>query len=84
MSGFVLLSRPGCHLCEDFFAALAAQFPELAAHTVWADVDTREDWRRRYGHRIPVLLDASGQRICAERFDAAAIAAAIAEVARQV
>lgn len=66
----ILLSRTDCHLCEDFLAELAAGFPQLVARLRIEDVDSREDWRRRYGLRIPVLLEAGGERICEGRFDA--------------
>ncbi len=64
----LLLSRPGCHLCEEFRAALEAAFPgrfELCD----ACVDERPDWRRRYGARIPVLLSEDGSLICESYFD---------------
>jgi hypothetical protein len=32
-------------------------------------VDDDPDWRRRYGLKIPVLLDAQGTLLCATRFD---------------
>lgn len=51
-----LLSRAGCELCEDFALALHAR--ALAFEIV--DVDADPELRRRYGHRIPVLLDAQG------------------------
>ena len=59
MSHWTLLSRPGCELCEDFAQSLYAHLGGSAAVSV-VDVDSREDWRRRFGDRIPVLLDASG------------------------
>ena len=68
----LLLSRPGCHLCEEFRDELEQAFPgrfELRE----ACVDDRADWRERYGLKIPVLLDASGTLLCATRFDPAAL-----------
>lgn len=59
MSGWTLLSRPGCELCEDFAQSLYAHLGGAQSVTV-EDVDSRDDWRRRYGDRIPVLLDANG------------------------
>lgn len=59
MSSWTLLSRPGCELCEDFAQALYAHLGGSDGVTV-VDVDSREDWKRRYGSRIPVLLDESG------------------------
>jgi hypothetical protein len=51
-----LYSREGCHLCEELLAELA---PWAAARDVAVelrDVDADPVARRRYGHRIPVLL----------------------------
>lgn len=33
------------------------------------DVDEREDWRRAYGMRVPVLLDAAGQVLAEYHLD---------------
>lgn len=55
-----LLSRPGCHLCDDFLNDLLPFLP--ATVTVQrCNVDSRDDWRLAFGRRIPVLLDASGR-----------------------
>jgi hypothetical protein len=72
----ILLGRPDCELCEDFAAALLAAFGE-ACELVHEDVDARPEWQRRWGLKIPVLLDARGELVCAERFDAAEVAAAL-------
>ena len=64
----LLLSRPGCHLCEEFREALETAFPghfELRE----ACVDERAGWRIRYGTKIPVLLDDAGALICESFFD---------------
>lgn len=64
----LLLSRPGCHLCEEFREALESAYPgrfELSE----ASVDERPDWRNRYGDKIPVLLTADGVPICESFFD---------------
>jgi hypothetical protein len=56
VSRLTLYSREGCHLCEELLAELA---PWAAAHgtsVTLADVDADPVTRRRYGHRIPVLL----------------------------
>ncbi len=63
-----LLTRPGCHLCEEFRDELEQAFPGRY-ELVEADVDSREDWRERYGLKIPVLLDAAGVELCSVRFD---------------
>jgi hypothetical protein len=83
MADFLLLSRPDCHLCEEFFDELLDAFPEVAARTARAPVDDQPEWLRRFGHRIPVLLDHRGELICAERFDASAIGQALSDEARK-
>lgn len=75
----LLLSREDCPLCDEFLEELAHEFPQLAAGLQVADVDSREDWRRAYGRRIPVLLDAAGQVWSEGRLDAAAVARRLAE-----
>ena len=68
-SSFTLLSRPDCHLCESFHDSLRECAPAVAAATAVADVDSREDWQRRFGLRIPVLIDRNGAVICEGVFD---------------
>ena len=70
----LLLSREDCPLCDEFLEELAHEFPRLAAVAVIADVDSREDWRRQYGNRIPVLLDGAGLVWSEGRLDVAAVA----------
>lgn len=62
-----LLTREGCGLCEEFEQALRMHAP--AAELNLADVDSREDWRQRWGLKVPVLLDASGLVLCSGHFD---------------
>lgn len=69
----LLLTRPDCHLCEEFRQELEQAFPgrfELRE----ACVDDRADWRERHGLSIPVLLDEQGGVLCATRFDPACLA----------
>lgn len=54
----LLLGRPGCGLCETFEQEFLARFGGQGHELEWVDVDSREDWRQRYGLKIPVLLDA--------------------------
>ena len=68
----LLLGRPDCHLCEEFRAELEQAFPgrfEVRA----ACVDDDPEWVRRYGLKIPVLLDEQGGLLCATRFDPTAL-----------
>jgi hypothetical protein len=63
-SGLVVLSRDGCHLCEEFLHDLAAL--ELSGQTPAAtvlDVDSDPDWARQYGLKVPVLL-LDGSVVC--------------------
>ena len=65
---FVLYSRPGCGLCEELLAALAA-VPAAQLHAVEVvDVDADEATRIRYGHKIPVLF-FDGELVCHSRLD---------------
>lgn len=64
-----LLSRPGCHLCEEFREELEQAFPGRF-EVVEADVDSRPEWRARYGLVIPVLLAEDGRVLCETHFNA--------------
>lgn len=50
--GYVLISRKGCHLCEEAEALLEAQG---ILYTL-QDVDADENLKRQYTFRVPVLL----------------------------
>jgi hypothetical protein len=67
----ILLSRPGCHLCEEFLDALQDAFPQVAVAK--ACVDDDPDWRARYGSLIPVLLAPDGTELCRVRLDTAQV-----------
>ncbi|WP_337870756.1 glutaredoxin family protein [Meiothermus sp.] len=49
---YVLISRKGCHLCEEAEAMLAAQ----GIAYVLQDVDADENLKKAYTFRVPVLL----------------------------
>ena len=51
-----LYGRPGCHLCDDARAQLAALRHELAFTLVEHDIEADDDLHRRYLERIPVVL----------------------------
>ena len=73
---FTLLTRPGCHLCEDFEAEVLAAFGgRLEIETV--QVDHHPAWLAEYGLRIPVLLDAQDRFVCEVAVDANAIETAL-------
>ncbi|MBA3417284.1 MAG: glutaredoxin family protein [Geodermatophilaceae bacterium] len=51
-----LLTRAGCHLCEQARLPLAAICAETGAELREIDVDTDNDLRAEYGDRVPVFL----------------------------
>ena len=51
-----LLTRSGCHLCQDAEAALAALSAELGFGWHMIDVDADRAVQDRYGDRVPVIL----------------------------
>lgn len=70
MARLLLLTRPGCGLCEEFVEEFLAEFPQLAIELELDSVESRGGWLARYGNSIPVLLDDEGTLICETRFDA--------------
>lgn len=55
-----LLSRPGCHLCEEMLAKVAPLAAEAGAPLAVVDVDGDPALAERWGMEIPVLLDETG------------------------
>lgn len=51
-----LLSRPGCHLCDEMAAVLDAALVPLGLSYAWVDVDADPALQHRYGEIVPVLL----------------------------
>jgi len=69
-----VLSRPGCHLCEEAVEALE---PRCRAHGIrlhLVDVDGDQALRERFGLRIPVVM-AGNVEISAWPLDEARLAA---------
>lgn len=48
----VLVTREGCHLCDDALRLLQ----DLGVHTELADVDADDELHRLYDFRVPVVL----------------------------
>ena len=75
---FTIVSRVDCHLCDVMKAELGAFLSELTGVAADAalgcvtvlDVDASDELRRRYGHKVPVLL-ADGEVVCHGQFDRA-------------
>jgi glutaredoxin len=52
--GIILVTRQGCHLCEDALRLLE----DLGVHPELADVDADDELHRLYDFRVPVVLIA--------------------------
>jgi glutaredoxin len=51
-----LLTRPGCHLCDDARAVISRVAGELGVPWTERDITLSEDDLRTYGEMIPVTL----------------------------
>lgn len=51
-----VLTREGCHLCEDAVATIAAVCAETGNEFVERDIADDPDLTRQYGEQIPVTL----------------------------
>ena len=62
LPALVLYARPGCSLCDETRSMLEALLAERAARALAAprleerDIETDEDWHRRYAFTIPVVV----------------------------
>lgn len=73
-AALLLLTRPGCGLCEEFereLQLLATRLPLPAWRRI--DVDSDPELARRHGLDIPVLL-WGGVKVCQHRLDHAELA----------
>jgi predicted thioredoxin/glutaredoxin len=62
--GLVVLSRHGCHLCEQMLEELASlESRGLIPAVQVLDVDSESELARQYGLKVPVLL-LDGSVIC--------------------
>ncbi|HEX8627255.1 MAG TPA: glutaredoxin family protein [Catenuloplanes sp.] len=55
-SRLTLITRPGCHLCDD--AKLVMDRITAATGERWVEQNVTDDleWEREYGERVPVVL----------------------------
>ena len=67
-----LLSRPGCHLCEEMKAVVAPLLLKTGGILTVVDVDSDPVLLARWGNEIPVLLDEEG-RVVAKVRDSASL-----------
>ena len=56
-----LLTRPGCHLCDEMKARVAPLVARVGGTLAEVDVDSDPALSERFGLEIPVLLDAAGR-----------------------
>lgn len=56
MIRLTLLSRPGCHLCDEMRREVDALLADQPHEWNVVDVDSDPDLARRYGDSIPVLF----------------------------
>lgn len=56
MIRLTLLSRPGCHLCEEMRREVEGLLGDLPHEWEVVDVDSDPELARRYGDSIPVLF----------------------------
>jgi hypothetical protein len=80
---FLLYSRPGCGLCEELLAELAALPAAASVPVDVIDVDADAAVRSRYGHKIPVLL-LDGELVCHGHLNAEEVHKALASLRRPV
>ena len=62
-----LLSRSGCHLCEEMKGVVGPLVRTLGGTLEVVDVDSDPALAARWGNEIPVLLDAEGRVVAKAR-----------------
>lgn len=60
---FELVSKEGCHLCEDFLQALVRLQAEAHFEMEVIDIQQNERMQAQYADKIPVLL-FQGEMVC--------------------
>ena len=56
MIRLMMLSRPGCHLCEEMRREVDALLADKPHEWEVIDIDTDPDLAKRYGDSIPILF----------------------------
>jgi hypothetical protein len=74
---FLVYTRDGCALCDEFIHELARQLESGRIEFAVRDVDADPVTARRFGLKVPVLT-CDGSVVCHGRFNAAAVARLIA------
>jgi hypothetical protein len=75
--GLRVYSKPGCHLCEILIEEL---LPLIRGHLDLevVDIESRPDWLRDYGTRIPVV-EFNSETVCQYKLDTGAILKILAD-----
>jgi glutaredoxin len=73
----LVLTRSGCHLCEQAIEVVAQVCAELGAGYTTRDIDTEPELRRRYTEEVPVTF-VDGAQHDFWRVDPARLRAALA------
>ena len=56
MIGLQLLTRPGCHLCEEMKELLKDLSDEVNVSVEEIDITGNKNFERKFGSEIPVLM----------------------------
>lgn len=67
MRRLVVYTRRGCHLCEILLEELLPAVRDRLAVEL-RDIDTRDDWKRDYNDRVPVV-EYDGTVVCQYHLD---------------
>lgn len=76
-STLFVYSRRGCHLCDVLLEELLPLVRGKLEIEV-RDIDSREEWLRRFNVRIPVV-EFDGEVLCEHRLDRPAVEAVLAQ-----
>ena len=79
MQALIVYSRQGCHLCEALIEELLPLVRGRLDVEV-CDVDDREEWRRAYDIRVPVV-EFEGDFVCEYTLDLVALQGILAGLA---
>ncbi len=72
VASVIVLSRPGCHLCEEAMGVLRELQARLGFELQERDITTDEALHRRYFERIPVVR-VDGEDVCEYFVDEAVV-----------
>jgi hypothetical protein len=70
---YELVTRAGCHLCEEMAAVLDAVLPEAGLSYSLRDADAEPELRARFSEVVPVLL-RDGRPVAKVRVDRTTLA----------